>query len=209
MFQKGQPLWIPSADKIEKSRLKKFCLRNHFESYEDLYQWSINNLGDFWKEVWNFCEVISTEQGAIYLRNENDIVKAEFFPDANLNYAENLLKQRNNQIAIYSYNESGSEYHLTYNELYDQVSKLSSQFLAWGIRPGDRIAGYLPNISQTVVVTLAATAIGAVWSSCSPDFGLNGLVDRFAQIQPSVLITTDGYFYNGKTFDCLNKVRAI
>ncbi len=209
MPQTSQPLWLPSKDKIEKSKLKEFCRKKHFESYEDLYNWSVNNISDFWKEVWDFCGVISSTQGSILLKNENDIVKAEFFPEAKLNYAENLLRLRDDQIAIYSYNENSTEQHLTYKELYDQVSKLSSQFLEWGIKPGDCIAGYLPNISQTVVVTLAAATIGAIWSVCSPDFGLNGLVDRLGQIQPSVLVTTDGYFYNGKIFDCLDKVPDI
>eukprot|EP01037_Dinobryon_pediforme_P014776 gene14776-14907_t len=135
--------------------------------------------------------------------------KAEFFPDATLNYAENLLKRRDDAIAIYFYNENQEKHHLTYAQLYDQVSQIVAQFQKWDIESGDIVAGYLPNLAETVIAMLAAASIGAIWTSCSPDFGTKSLIDRFSQVKPKVLLVADGYTYQGKTFNCLERVPEI
>lgn len=179
------------------------------ENYKELYHYSINDMGSFWKTVWEFCKVTPTLIDSIPLKNPHDIQKAEFFPNASLNYAENLLKRRDDAIAIYFFNESQQRRNLTYKELYNQVSQLICQLLEWGVEPGDRIAGYLPNIPETVIAMLATAAIGATWTSCSPDFGTKSLIDRFAQVQPKILLVADGYTYQGKTFNCSERIPEI
>ena len=135
--------------------------------------------------------------------------KNKFFPDAKLNYAENLLKFNTNKLAIESYNEDGSKVTLTYSQLNDKVICLSSYLESIGIQSGDRVAVVMPNIPETIIMMLAATSLGAIWTSCSPDFGINAILDRFEQVQPKVLLVTDGYMFKGKYFSIKDKINKI
>jgi len=209
MVKKDGPLWRPSDFKIQNSLLKRFMNSVGQKNYDDLYQWSITSPDSFWNEVWNFCGITASSKSILSLKNPNDMQKAEFFPDATLNYAENLLKRRDDAIAIYFYNENQEKHHLTYAQLYDQVSQIVAQFQKWDIESGDIVAGYLPNLAETVIAMLAAASIGAIWTSCSPDFGTKSLIDRFSQVKPKVLLVADGYTYQGKTFNCLERVPEI
>jgi len=211
----SKPLWRPGAAAIENSNLTRFHRRlesNHqisLAGYPALYQWSIDNPEPFWAEIWEQCGVIARQRGEPILRHAERMPGACWFPEARLNFAENLLRRRDGGEAIVFRGEDQVERRLSHGVLYDQVSRLAQALRAMGIRPGDRVAGYLPNLPEALVAMLATASIGATWSSCSPDFGVNGVVDRFGQIEPRVLFTADGYFYNGKCFDSLDKVREI
>ncbi len=178
-------------------------------SYADLHAWSVDDLATFWDEIWQLMEVRAQHKGQRILQHERQMPGASWFPDAKLNYAENLLKYRDNQTALIFRGEDGKRLELTYAQLYVQVARLSSALRQHGIQPGDRIAGFMPNVIDTVVAMLAVSSVGAVWSSCSPDFGINGVLDRFGQIKPRILFTTDGYLYNGKTLNSLQRVAGI
>jgi acetoacetyl-CoA synthetase len=215
-------LWAPQAERIDKTLLKHFIeainkrYGTTFSDYDALWQWSVDEPKKFWQNVWDFCGVIG-DPSTIILRKSSDLSASEFFPEASLNYAENLL--RNNFLsnspeggtepALIFHDEKGNRRQLSWNELRDQVSRLQQALRDLGVKRGDRIAGYLPNIPETVAAMLATTSLGAVWSSCSPDFGLSGVSDRFGQIAPKVLFTADGYHYNGKTFDSLTTVTQL
>ncbi|WP_010299962.1 acetoacetate--CoA ligase [Candidatus Odyssella thessalonicensis] len=200
-------LWTP-ADNY-KSLLKKFMDEGGYSTYEHLYNDSINNMEKFWNSVWDFCEIIGTKGTPPYIHNAQNVKEAAFFPNASLNYAENLLRRRDQTPAIISYTEKGHYKELTFAELYLLVAKAAAFLKEAGVKKEDRVAGYLPNIPETIIVMLAAASIGAIWSSCSPDFGAKGVTDRFGQIQPKILFTVDGYFYGGKTFDNISKISEI
>lgn len=204
-----QPLWKPTPEQIKSANLTKFMEFVGQATYPDLYQFSIDNPEQFWSALWDFCEVKAQQKGSCIAKNLNLIEKAEFFPEAKLNFAENLLRRRDNATAIEFFGENLIHQKISYSDLYNQVAQLIQLFQSWGISPGDRIAGYLPNIPETIIAMLAATALGAVWSSCSPDFGSQGVIDRFGQIEPKILIAADGYFYGGKRFNCLDKLAEI
>lgn len=204
----AQPLWAPSPEQSAATNMVRFIATLGFTDYEELYEYSIINPAQFWSKLWDFSQVIGTK-GEILAVNLDSMEEAQFFPEATLNFAENLLRRRDHTVAIQFFAEDQIHQTLTWAELYQQVAQLAHQFIAWGIQPGDRIAGYLPNLPETVIAMLAATTIGAVWSSCSPDFGSQGVIDRFAQISPKILIVADGYFYNGKRHDCLDKIPDI
>ena len=175
-------------------------------SYRDLYGWSVREPEKFWKSVWTFCKVEAETQGDPTLLHGDRMPGARFFPNARLNYAENLLRRRDDSEAIVFWGEDKVKRRLTGDQLYDRVSQLVQAMLRMGIRPGDRIAGYVPNMPETVIAMLATASIGAIWSSCSPDFGARGVIDRFGQIGPRILFTADGYHYNGKSHDSLARV---
>lgn len=200
--------WSPSSESVTNSLLVKFAKDIPYANYHDLHQWSINHIPEFWDKVWDFCGVIG-DKGDQVLENPTDIEKAIFYPNAKLNFAENLLRQRDDHIAISFIGENKVKRQLTYQELYWIVAKVADHFKQWGVSKGDRIAGYLPNMPETVAAMLAATSHGAVWTACSPDFGIQGVIDRFSQIEPKVLITVDGYYYNGKEFWCLERLPEI
>lgn len=210
-----QILWHPSLEAIQQANITQFIgLINklyHLNicNYADLYDFSIKNPEDFWKALWSFCDVKAQHQGKRVIVNAGNIEKAKFFPDAQLNYAENLLRRRDNTIAITSYGENQSLRKLTFLDIYQQTASIANKFQEWGIKPGDRIVGYLPNMPQTVIAMLAASSIGAVWSSCSPDFGIQGVIDRFSQINPKIFIMADGYYYGGKSFSCFDRLEPI
>ena len=208
-------LWAPSEQSVAAARVTHFreWVNEHqhlaLGDFNALYQWSIADSSNFWREVWDYCAVISSARGEQVLANADQFPGAKWFPQARLNFAENLLRYRDDRPALISLLESGARRELSYAELYAQVEQLASSLRASGVRQGDRVAGFMPNIVETVVAMLAATSIGAIWSSCSPDFGLSGVLDRFGQIAPRVLLGGDGYFYNGKACDSLERLANI
>jgi acetoacetyl-CoA synthetase len=200
--------WTPSPERIANSLLVKFAQDIPHKNYQDLHKWSIKNIPQFWDKVWDFCNVIGTK-GESILVNEQSVEHAKFFPNATLNFAQNLLRQKKDLPAITFVSENKTARQLTYQELYLTVSKIADHFKDWGVTKGDRVAGYLPNIPETVAAMLATAAQGAVWTACSPDFGIQGVIDRFSQIEPKVLVIADGYHYNGKEFSCLERLPEI
>lgn len=176
--------------------------------YETLWRWSVDRKVDFWNSVWDFCEVIG-DKGERTLADEHLLPGARFFPDARLNFAENLLKRRDDGLAMMSRREDGLARDLTWAELYDTTSRLWSAFRAQGIEAGDRIAAYIPNTPEAMITMLAGSSLGATISTASPDFGVQGVLDRFGQIGPRILVTADGYLYNGVRHSSLEKLPRI
>ena len=222
------PLWAPSSDRIERANLTRFIeqvrtlgdVTAHITDFASLYEWSIRDLELFWSEVRRFCGVVSGPQdpsvacervliGRSRVAPPDPELGPKWFVGSRLNFAENLLRFRDDRDAIVFWNERGANRRLTYRELYDEVARVASALRKMGIRSGDRVAGFLPNIPETIIAMLATTSLGAIWSSCSPDFGVDGVLDRFGQIQPRVLFCADGYRYNGREIDCLERVREI
>lgn len=209
------PVWQPSRDRVSGALVTQFVAlvnRRHamtIETFGDLYAWSVAQPESFWSLAWEFGEVRAAHRGDAVLVDAQEMPGARWFPDARLNFAENLLRRRDDAVAVYFRGEDRRSYSLTFAELYARVAELAKALRGCGLRPGDRVAGFMPNIPETVVAMLATTAIGAVWSSCSPDFGAQGVLDRFGQIEPQVLFAVDGYFYGGKTHDSLDKLIEI
>ncbi len=210
-----KPLWEPTPEKMEKTnmiRFIQFVNRKYgmaIQGYPELYNWSIDRIGDFWAAMWEFGEVKASRG---YDRVVDDLGKmpgTRWFEGARLNYAENLLRYRDRQTALIFKGEALESRKITYQELYSQVAALAKSLKGAGINPGDRVVGFMPNMMETIIAMLAAASLGAVWSSCSPDFGIKGVLDRFGQIKPKVLFTADGYTYNGKTFDSLGRIADI
>lgn len=208
-------LWSPSKERIEEANLTQFMAwisQNYgmsLESYEELYQWSIQDIPSFWSALWNYSEIIASTPYQEVLSDAEDMLNAKWFSGARLNFAENLLRYRDHRTALIFKGEATPVQRLTYAELYLQVAKLAKSLRDIGVTTGDRIAGFIPNLPQAVIAMLATASIGAIWSSCSPDFGIGGVIDRFGQIEPKVLFSADGYFYNGKTHNSLDKVKQI
>mgnify|MGYP001238142251 CR=1 FL=1 len=195
--------------------IKKNYKINFANDYNRMWQWSVDNPGNFWKSVWDFTK-IKGEPGNILLKKSKIFLKNKFFPNSRLNYAENLLKKNNQDQSIIFKSENGYKTELSWKNLNLNVAQVSNWMRNNGIKKGDRVAGYLPNIPETVITYISTTTFGAVWSSCSPDFGTSGVIDRFSQISPKILFIGDKYFYNGKTInilerlpDILNKVPSI
>jgi len=209
------PLWQPSAERIERSRIVAFMrtlerdLGVHCTDYQTLHRWSIEEPERFWSAVWSFGGVIAETRGDVVLRHGDRMPGARWFPEARLNFAENLLRRRDEAPALIFRGEGSVQRRLSFAELHACVSRLAQALRAWGVAPGDRVAGYLPNLPEAVVALLAATSLGAIWSSCSPDFGVRGVLDRFGQIEPKVLFTADGYFYGGAVHDSLARVAEL
>ncbi|SCW33572.1 acetoacetyl-CoA synthetase [Rhizobium mongolense subsp. loessense] len=208
------PLWVPSKESIEASPMHAFVQRCNaefgleFETYLDLHAWSIDEPEKFWTSVWAFCGV-KGEQGARALADGDLMLKARFFPDAKLNFAENLLSGEGAADAIVFRGEDKVEYRWSWARLHALVSQLQQAYRALGIGEGDRIAAMMPNMPETVACMLAAASIGAIWSSCSPDFGEQGVLDRFGQIGPKLFIACDAYWYGGKLQDVKSKVASV
>ena len=205
-------VWTPSQDQILNSNLKKFTefveenTGKHFKSYDELHHFSISN-PEFWRFIIEFCKVEGEWNGPIY-EGEN-IFSAQWFPQSKLNFAENMLKNRSDDEALIFRCEDRISKTLSFAELYNQVSKTAQHLKELGVTKGDRVAGFLPNFAGSIVAMLATASVGAIWSSCSPDFGEQGVIDRFGQIEPRVLFCVDGYFYNGKTHNCLAKIKSF
>ena len=211
-----QPLWQPSTERIARSQLAQFTafVKARFpeaevSDYQQLHQWSITATEDFWRSIWDFCDVISSQSSDRVVTDLDRMPGASWFPEAQLNFAENLLRRRGDSTAIVSLLENGTRTEISFDALYAQVAALSAALKSHGVVAGDRVAGFMPNVTETVVAMLAATSLGAVWTSCSPDFGFQGVMDRFGQVEPKVLFAADGYYYNGKLHDSLAKVRQL
>ncbi len=209
------PLWQPSPDRIADSNLTRFiALVNEqcgttIDDYAALYKWSVKDPVAFWPLLWRFCGVKANREWDSVLIDGDKMPGARWFKGSRLNFAENLLSRRDEEMAIIFCGENGDRRALTYAELYRAVAGVAAALRAHGIVPGDRVAGFLPNIPESIVAMLATTSIGAIWSSCSPDFGINGVLDRFGQIAPRILFTADGYRYNGKRIDSLARVAEV
>ena len=204
-----KPLWRPSAERIKAANLTRFMQACGQQDYDALYAWSVAEPVAFWQKVWEFCGVIGDMGAPPYLKDGDKMPGAQFFPGARLNLAENLLRRRDDKDAIVFWGEDKVKRRLSFRELHDQVSQCAQALKAVGVKEGDRVAGYVPNMPEAVIGMLAATSLGAIWSSASPDFGVKGVLDRFGQIEPVVLFAAEGYFYNGKGFDCLEKIEEI
>ncbi len=208
-------LWQPDATQVASAEVTRF---RHFvnktkdldlTSYDDLYGWSVGQAPDFWQSLWNFCEVVGEGPGELIVQDFDRMPGTDWFPQARLNYAENLLQGPADGEAIVFRNERGHSRKMTFGQLRGQVAACAGALKKDGIGPGDRVVGFLPNLLETVVAMLAVSSLGAVWSSCSPDFGAQGILDRFRQIEPTILICADGYFYGGKRHDSLATVGLI
>lgn len=214
MMAADTPLWTPTQDRIASAPMTAFMKAaaakagEAFSSYAELHRWSIDDREAFWSLVWDFCGLVG-DKGERVLVDGERMPGAAFFPDAKLNFAENLLKKTGGGLAIVFRGEDKVERRLSWNELNALTSRLQQLFLSLGVREGDRIAAMMPNMPETIAAMLAASSIGAVWSSCSPDFGEQGVLDRFGQIEPVVFIAPDGYWYNGKAIEVADKVRAV
>ena len=210
----SEPIWRPSAARIAETNLTRFLekVREEFgadvSNYEDMQRWSVENREAFWGSIWNELGIVGT-RGERVLVDGDKMPGAQFFPDARLNFAENLLRKRDDTAAIYFSNEGLRGRDWTWNELYNAVSQLAQAFEGMGVKAGDRVAAFMPNMPETIIAMLAASSIGAVWSSCSPDFGVRGVLDRFGQIEPKVLIACDGYRYAGKVLPSEDKLKDI
>ncbi|MGB2451061.1 MAG: acetoacetate--CoA ligase [Porticoccaceae bacterium] len=208
-------LWQPSAEQIKRSHMQRFQqqlksqLNLSFANYEELHQWSVDNPEQFWEQLWHYTDIRASEPYSAVLTDGEKFPGAQWFQDAKLNFAENLLRNRSDKIALIAHLENGSRRTLSYSELYLQVTQLAAALRNAGVTKGDPVAGFMPNVPETIVAMLATSSIGAIWSSCSPDFGINGVMDRFGQIEPKVLFACNGYYYNGKTIDSTPRVQQI
>jgi len=215
MNKKNTQLWTASSETIKNSNIKKFSnliekkYNINFENnFQKFHKWSVNNLEKFWSEYWDFGE-IKGDKGSQIISKDKIFHRNKFFKDSKLNFAENLLSKNNDEIAIHSLKENGQHENISWEQLNINVKKLSSFFKFFDLKKGDRIAGYVPNTIETIVSFLATSKNGLIWSSCSPDFGIQGVIDRFKQIEPKILVTSDQYNYNGKKIDILNRIPAI
>ncbi|MGY0399580.1 MAG: acetoacetate--CoA ligase [Ostreibacterium sp.] len=207
-------LWTPSPTRIEQAQSSQFIqlvnqqFSTKIKNFHELYQWSVDNDVDFWDMAWDFLGMIG-EKGKKVITDAPHFHQRRFFPTGKLNFAEHFLQNRHAETAITFWGEDKVKSSLTFAQLYEQVSKVRQFLIARGVTIGDRIAGVLPNMPETIVAMLATTSLGAVWASASPDFGEQGIIDRFGQIEPKVLFIVNGYYYNGKTFSCQGKIQSV
>lgn len=210
----NDPIWQPSQHRITRANLTNYLdyLSDNyalmFADYSELHQWSIDNREQFWASIWDFCGVIG-DPGEQELIKGLSMLEDRFFPGAKLNFAENLLQRKDHADAIVFWAEDKTGQRVSWKELYDEVSRLRQALLELGIKPGDRIAAYMANTPQAVIAMLACTSLGATWCACSPDFGEQGVIDRFAQIKPKLLFAHSHYYYAGKKIDNTNKIKSI
>lgn len=209
-----KPLWIPSEENIKKANISRFINlvnKRHslkIRSYDELYRWSVENIKDFWEVMWEFADVRASRYDTV-VDDMSMFPGARWFAGARLNFAENLLRFRDDRIALIFRGETGKSATATYSELYHSVARLANPLSKSGVVPGDRIAAYMPNLMETAVAMLASASIGAIWSSCGAELGHASVIDRFGQIEPKILFSVDGYFYKGKTFNILPNVEKI
>jgi len=210
-----KPLWVASADRIKNANMTRFIAfvnRNYgtnFRTYKDLYEWSVDRIQDFWAAMWDFADIKASRR---YDQVVDDLKKfpgARWFVGAKLNFAENLLRYRDDRLAFVFRGETVKSAQMTYAELYSTVARLAASLREIGVKPGDRVAGYMPNLMETVIAMLAATSVGAVWSSCATDIGAGAALDRLGQIEPKVLFSVDGYFYKAKSFSTLENAAEV
>ena len=211
-MERGEIVWTPSDKWANKTRLFEFA---NAVGFDELHEWSVQSPDEFWRKTWQFCGVVG-EQGerAIHkTTNQNDVsaqfITTRFFPDAKISIVENFLKRSGNGEALVAIDETGKRASRTWDELRHRVASLASALETIGVAEGDRVVAWLPNAIEVVETMLAAASIGAIFSSCSPDFGAQGVLDRFSQITPKVLVATDSYIYGGKRFDCLERLAVV
>ncbi len=209
------PLWQPSELRIKNTNMYRFMtlvnerFNKGFTDYTGLWEWSVENLTDFWSTAWEFLDIKASVPYTKAIENQDKMPGAAFFTNSKLNFAENLLQFRNDKAALIFRGEDSVRRTLTYNQLYDEVAKTAASLKAMGISKGDRVVGFMPNMPESIIAMLAAASLGAVWSSCSPDFGIKGVLDRFGQTRPRVLFTADGYFFKGKSLDSIQRIAGI
>ena len=207
----NKPLWQPSEKLKENSLLRDFCKFINFKSpqnFKEIWQWSIDNPEEFWSKFWDYSKIIG-DKGSEIIKKHKVFNKTKFFSNSKLNYTENILRKKSNELAINFLSEKGFEENIEWKDLYEKVCKFSSYLKKLNLEKGDRVAAYVPNKIESIICFLACAKNGIIWSSCSPDFGVQGVVDRFKQIEPKVLITCDYYYYNGKKISILDKVDQI
>ncbi len=208
-------LWQPSEDRIRKTNMYRFMHRvnekydQRFREYHSLYQWSIENIPQFWETMWEFANILASSLPKQIVDDLQKMPGAKWFSGARLNFAENLIRYSDHQVALIFKAEGRNSNHMTYAMLYDEVARMARSLKKSGIQKGDRVVGFMPNMLETIVAMLAATSIGAIWSSCSPDFGIKGVLDRFGQIKPKILYTADGYVFKGRQIDSLGRISVI
>ncbi len=208
-------LWEPTQERIENTNMYRVMnlinekYSQNFTEYPSLYQWSIENIPDFWAAMWEFAGIKASKPYDQIIDDLGKMPGAKWFSGTRLNFAENLLRYRDNQTALIFKGEDQVAARMTYAKLYDEVARVAISLRAAGVKSADRVVGFMPNMPETIIAMLAATSIGATWSSCSPDFGIKGVLDRFGQIQPKVIFTADGYFFKGKHLDSLERISNI
>ncbi len=210
-----EPLWKPSDQRVRASNMYRFMQNvnrrhgTHFNDYDSLYQWSVENIEAFWGEMWRFAGIKASQDYREVIDDLSRFPGADWFPGSRLNFAENLLRYRDDQTALIFRGEDRVRRSLSYRELFAATAKVAAALRQAGVTAGDRVVGFMPNMPESIIAMLGATSIGASWSSCSPDFGIKGVLDRFGQTQPKVLFTADGYFFKGKALDSLARVAEI
>jgi acetoacetyl-CoA synthetase len=210
-----EKLWQPGERAVEEAQLTQFARqmvrkrRLDLNSYPDFYRWSVDSPEEFWPEVWDFCGLVASRKGSTVLVDGDKMPGAKWFPEARLNFAENLMRRGDRGDAFVFWDETGFRRRVSYADLYSDVSRAAQALLALGLRAGDRVAALIPNIPEAGMLALAAISQGIVWSSCSPDFGVDGVLDRFGQIEPKILFCADGYRYNGEEHDSLQRVAQL
>lgn len=212
--QKSTPLWQPNSNQINNSNITRFRqfvnkqYEKSFSNYSELYDWSVTEIENFWESIWKYSGIINSKSYSSII-DERKMPGSNWFNGAELNFAENLLRYKDDKVALVSYSEDSRTIQITYEELYEKVAACAAGLKKLGVVSGDRIAGFVTNIPETIVAMLATTSIGAIWSSCSPDFGIQGVLDRFSQIKPKFLFAIEGYQYNGNIIDCTKKINKI
>src|SRR5450432_1274729 len=208
-ISEGQPLWEPSAEMKQQANVTHYIqwLKDtrqlHFATREDLWKWSVTNIEDFWASLWEYFHVQSSQPYTTVLA-ERKMPGAQWFPGAELNYAEHVFRNATpDRPALLFRSERHELVTISWDELRQKVSAIAQALRTMGVQRGDRVVAYMPNIPETVIAFLACASLGATWSSCSPDFGTQSVIDRFQQIEPTVLFAVDGYQYNGRIFDRL------
>ncbi len=210
-----QMLWEPRDEYKKNSNMFEFLslIANKYKlpnnEYYTIHHWSIEYIPEFWAEVWDYCGIKYSKPYEQVVDNPKKMPGAKWFKGARLNFAENLLSRKDDHLAMIFWGETSVRREVTYAELYDQVRLVAAGFKRLGVKKGDRVAAFMPNMPETIIAMLAASSLGAIWSSSSPDFGIKGVLDRFSQIKPKVIIAADGYFYKGKVFDSQEKLKGI
>jgi acetoacetyl-CoA synthetase len=210
------PLWTPTEEQVAASNMTAFryaaeaAAGRPLPDYDTLHAWSVEDPATFWQTVWSHVDIVASRPADTVIDDPKKMPGAKWFDGARLNFAENLLRFRDDRPAIVFRNEAMPESRrITFAELHDEVAAVAAGLREAGVVAGDRVVGFMPNMPETIIAMLAAASVGAIWSSCSPDFGIKGVLDRFARIEPKVLFTADAYFYGGKRFDSLEKVAGI
>jgi acetoacetyl-CoA synthetase len=208
-------LWKPAEEEIKKTNMYRFMhfinekYGLNFSEYEPLYQWSVDRIPEFWAALWEFASIVASRPYDQVVDDLSKMPGANWFSGAQLNFAENLLRYRDDQVALIFKGEAQDAIYMTYGQLYAEVAQVAKSLREVGVLPGDRVVGFTPNMPQAIIAMLAATSLGATWSSCSPDFGIKGVLDRFGQIQPKVLFTANGYWFKGQQIDSLERISDI